>query len=139
MSGVTRDVTREYELARAKAEVFDPGAQPDIAGLMKAAYTHGYARALLDMQDGLARKEADKTCRWREVKAHGGARRYRTDCGFDEWPQHIFPIAEGALCRCGRPLTLKTDPLKQWQHDETGRVCESPVSPGPRWFEVKGP
>jgi hypothetical protein len=26
--------------------------------------------------------------------------------------------------------------VKVWQHDETGRITESPESPGPRWAEV---
>ena len=47
MSDVTRDVTAEYAEARKAAAKFDPGGQPDISGLMKSAYMHGYADALL--------------------------------------------------------------------------------------------
>lgn len=26
--------------------------------------------------------------------------------------------------------------MKQWQHEDTGRLCDSDVSPGNRWFEI---
>ena len=42
-----RDVTAEYDTARAAADKFNPGEQPDIAKLMRSAYLHGYADALL--------------------------------------------------------------------------------------------
>lgn len=44
----SRNVTREYRLAEQAAITFDPGQQVDIAKLMKAAFIHGYATALLD-------------------------------------------------------------------------------------------
>lgn len=47
MNKESRDVTREYRLAKKAAEHFNPGEQPDIAKLMLSAYTHGYAEALL--------------------------------------------------------------------------------------------
>lgn len=48
MLKVTRDVTREYEQAKIAAEKFNPGEQANIGALMRAAYTHGYAQALID-------------------------------------------------------------------------------------------
>ena len=27
-------------------------------------------------------------------------------------------------------------PLKYWQHDETGRVCEGVIQPGERWYQI---
>ena len=43
-----RNVDEEYRLARDAALKFDPGEQPDFRRLMRAAYTHGYAQALID-------------------------------------------------------------------------------------------
>lgn len=51
MSDVTRDVTAEYAKARRAADEFDTGWQPDIAHLMRTAYMHGYAQALIEQQD----------------------------------------------------------------------------------------
>ena len=48
MAEKCRDVTKEYEEAEAAAENFDPGDQPDIAALMRSAFIHGYAQALID-------------------------------------------------------------------------------------------
>lgn len=47
MSGETRDVTLEYQVAEMAASQFNPGEQPDIVKLMRSAYMHGYADALL--------------------------------------------------------------------------------------------
>lgn len=44
---MSRNVTHEYRLAEQAAKDFNPGEQPDIGKLMRAAYTHGYAAALL--------------------------------------------------------------------------------------------
>jgi hypothetical protein len=48
------DVTAEYARASRAVEDFNPGEQPDIKELMRAAYIHGYAQALID-----ARSAAD--------------------------------------------------------------------------------
>lgn len=48
MSEETRAVTLEYERALHAATFYNPGEQPDIAELMRSAYVHGYARALID-------------------------------------------------------------------------------------------
>ena len=42
------DVTDEYAKAAAAAKRFNPGEQVDIAKLMRAAFKHGYAQALID-------------------------------------------------------------------------------------------
>ena len=55
MSEEVFDVTAEYEEAKKAAEAFNPGKQPDIAALMRAAYTHGYADALLRDRRALRR------------------------------------------------------------------------------------
>jgi hypothetical protein len=49
----TRNVTKEYDLGRAAAErdVLD-GEVVDLPAIKKSAYTHGYARALMDVADG---------------------------------------------------------------------------------------
>lgn len=47
MSKETSDVTLEYQVAEMAASQFNPGEQPDIAKLMRSAYMHGYADALL--------------------------------------------------------------------------------------------
>lgn len=54
----TKDVTREYRIAVAAAERFNPGEQPDIAKLMRSAFVHGYAQALIDSQSDAAVKPA---------------------------------------------------------------------------------
>lgn len=48
MSNEVHDVTELYRRATIAAERFDPGRQPDIAELMRAAFRHGYAEALRD-------------------------------------------------------------------------------------------
>lgn len=50
------DVTQQYRKAAEAAQMFSPGKQPDIAELMKAAFIHGYAQALLDHPESLLRK-----------------------------------------------------------------------------------
>ncbi len=47
MADKTIDVTLEYRIAELAAREFNPGEQPDIVKLMRAAYMHGYADALL--------------------------------------------------------------------------------------------
>jgi hypothetical protein len=47
MSDEVRNVTLEYAVAEQAAEQFNPGEQVDIAKLMRSAYMHGYADALL--------------------------------------------------------------------------------------------
>lgn len=51
MDKPVRDVTKEYEEAEAAAANFNPGEQPDIAALMRSAFVHGYAQALIDYPD----------------------------------------------------------------------------------------
>jgi hypothetical protein len=46
----TNDVTAEYDAAEKAAEQFNPGEQPDIGDLMRSAYIHGYAQALIDFR-----------------------------------------------------------------------------------------
>ena len=50
MAKASRDVTAEYAMARAAADKFNPGEQPDIDKLMRSAYMHGYADALLTIE-----------------------------------------------------------------------------------------
>lgn len=50
MSEQIVNVTAEYIAANIAAEKFNPGEQPDIAALMRAAYKHGYAQALIDLK-----------------------------------------------------------------------------------------
>ena len=57
MIDVTRDVTAEYAKARKAADEFDTGWQPDITHLMRTAYMHGYAQALIEEK---ARRELAK-------------------------------------------------------------------------------
>ena len=49
-----RDVTLEYEIAKRAAQRYEPGWQPDLKDLMRSAYMHGYAQALLDRRDRAA-------------------------------------------------------------------------------------
>ena len=42
------DVTEEAQVAENAVLLFNPGEQPDIGKLMKAAYVHGYRQAMLD-------------------------------------------------------------------------------------------
>ncbi len=44
------DVGEQYRLAEAAVGRYSPGAQPDIAGLMRSAFIHGYAQALIDQR-----------------------------------------------------------------------------------------
>lgn len=44
------DVTVEYRLAERAAEGFNPGEQVDIAKLMRSAFVHGYAQALISLR-----------------------------------------------------------------------------------------
>ena len=48
MSDQVSDVTRPYLAAARAAEKYKPGDQSDIAALMKSAFVHGYAQALMD-------------------------------------------------------------------------------------------
>lgn len=50
MSEATRDVTAEYDEAEAASKLWVMGEQPDIEKLMRSAYMHGYAAALLKPQ-----------------------------------------------------------------------------------------
>jgi len=50
MSDAARDVTEVYRVAEKAAEQFNPGQQVDIVRLMRSAFMHGYAQALLDRQ-----------------------------------------------------------------------------------------
>lgn len=52
MSNKVRDVTREYQLAEQAAADFNPGLLPDLEVLVKAAFVHGYAAALIG-RDGM--------------------------------------------------------------------------------------
>ena len=47
------DVTKAYRTAEKAAKEFYPGQQPDIEALMKSAYIHGYAQALIDLKLGV--------------------------------------------------------------------------------------
>lgn len=51
-----RTVTKEYELANVAAlrDVLDIDIV-DLPAIKKAAYAHGYARALMDVADGLVK------------------------------------------------------------------------------------
>jgi hypothetical protein len=44
------DVGEQYRLAEVAVGRYNPGAQPDIAGLMRSAFIHGYAQALIDQR-----------------------------------------------------------------------------------------
>jgi hypothetical protein len=48
MAEQSRDVTAEYLEAECAAANYDPGEQPDIAAMMRSAFIHGYAQALID-------------------------------------------------------------------------------------------
>ena len=50
MSKKVRDISAEYVEAEHAALKFNPGEQPDIASLMRYAFTHGYAQALVDQR-----------------------------------------------------------------------------------------
>ena len=47
------DVSVAYRTAEKAVKQFDPGDQVDIEALMKAAYVHGYAQALMDLKLGI--------------------------------------------------------------------------------------
>jgi hypothetical protein len=47
----TRDVSAEYAKANLAVKSFNPGEQVDIAKLMRSAFVHGYAQALIDSTD----------------------------------------------------------------------------------------
>jgi len=53
MSNDVVNVDRQYEQAEIAMRDYNPGSQPDIAKLMRSAYLHGYARALIDFPHGL--------------------------------------------------------------------------------------
>jgi hypothetical protein len=48
MEKPTRDVTAEYAKAQIAVKSFNPGEQADIGKLMRSAFVHGYAQALID-------------------------------------------------------------------------------------------
>lgn len=50
-----RHVDNEYVLARKAARSFKAMTPPDIESWQIAAYEHGYAQALMDVADGLAK------------------------------------------------------------------------------------
>ena len=57
-----RDVTAEYARASKASGDFNPGEQPDIRELMKAAFIHGYAQALLDSQSDALSEQGTPKC-----------------------------------------------------------------------------
>lgn len=68
MSDKIRDVTAEYNLARQAAAHFNPGTQPNIGELMRSAFAHGYAQALIDRPPVIPVGNADKAVkRAREI------------------------------------------------------------------------
>ncbi len=50
------DVSVAYERAEKAVKDFNPGKQSNIEDLMKAAYIHGYAQALIDLKVGITEK-----------------------------------------------------------------------------------
>lgn len=52
MSNEVFNVDRQYEQAEIAMKDYNPGIQPDIGKLMRSAYLHGYARALIDFPNG---------------------------------------------------------------------------------------
>lgn len=50
------DVSVAYKKAEKAVKNFDPGSQSNIEALMKAAYVHGYAQALIDLKIGISEK-----------------------------------------------------------------------------------
>lgn len=69
-------VTAQYRAAESAAKKFNPGEQPDIAALMRAAFTHGYAQALIDrdiegQEPDMDAKIASETARIADTMARG--------------------------------------------------------------------
>ena len=60
MSEEQFDVERQYEQAEIAVKDYNPGIQPDIGKLMRSAYIHGYARALIDFPNGLPEPQETK-------------------------------------------------------------------------------
>jgi hypothetical protein len=51
-------------------------------------------------------------------------------------PYKIFDDLLNPKAERASPQAVPLRDERQWQHDETGRMCELDHCPGPRWFEV---